>query len=196
MRSSRGLSSPLHSILTFSKPRRPISLASTSNLSFSTRATTSRLQRTVTRQLLPSPRLAPSAHLSHSSSAKSPSPQASGSSPSMDAAKSETGKGNEAQEASSSRTPLPALPAVEGGPSSTLEVGGAALRMDHLGPLVVNEDGTMSRITNWDTMADIEREITLRIIGKRNQARLAKLRAAKKLDENPKTASADATETK
>jgi hypothetical protein len=23
--------------------------------------------------------------------------------------------------------------------------------MDHLGPIVVNEDGTMARISNWDT---------------------------------------------
>ncbi|KAI0116325.1 hypothetical protein GGR51DRAFT_313981 [Nemania sp. FL0031] len=73
---------------------------------------------------------------------------------------------------------LPALPAAGEG-TSTLEVGGAALRLDHLGPLVVNEDGTLSRIANWEKMADIERENTLRILGKRNQARLAKLRAAK-----------------
>ncbi|KAI0427987.1 hypothetical protein F5Y09DRAFT_344155 [Xylaria sp. FL1042] len=73
---------------------------------------------------------------------------------------------------------LPALPAASDGSSSTLEVGGAALRLDHLGPLVVNEDGTMSRIANWEKMADIERENTLRILGKRNQMRLAKLRAA------------------
>ncbi|KAI0407002.1 hypothetical protein F4802DRAFT_595635 [Xylaria palmicola] len=80
-------------------------------------------------------------------------------------------------------TPLPALPAGGGdggdGASPTLEVGGAALRLDHLGPLVVNVDGTLSRIANWEKMADIERENTLRILGKRNQMRLAKLRAAK-----------------
>ncbi|GAP85655.1 putative fungal specific transcription protein [Rosellinia necatrix] len=77
-------------------------------------------------------------------------------------------------------TPLPALPAVADGASTTLEVNGAALRLDHLGPLVVNENGTMSRIANWEKMADIERENTLRILGKRNQMRLAKLRAAAK----------------
>ncbi|KAI3320652.1 hypothetical protein HD806DRAFT_226671 [Xylariaceae sp. AK1471] len=78
----------------------------------------------------------------------------------------------------SSRPALPALPAA-GNASQTLEVGGAALRLDHLGPLVVNEDGTMSRISNWDKMMDIEKENTLRILGKRNEMRLAKLRAAK-----------------
>ncbi|KAI1184255.1 hypothetical protein F5B17DRAFT_412732 [Nemania serpens] len=60
-------------------------------------------------------------------------------------------------------TPLPALPAA-GDPSSlsspTLEVGGSALRLDHLGPLVVNADGTLSRIANWEKMAEIERENT------------------------------------
>ena len=52
-----------------------------------------------------------------------------------------------------------------------------SIKLDHLGPMVVNVDGTMSRISNWDTMADIEKENTLRIIGKRNKARLEVLRA-------------------
>ncbi|KAF2969470.1 hypothetical protein GQX73_g4130 [Xylaria multiplex] len=84
----------------------------------------------------------------------------------MDAPETKTGGTNDAQpESQSSVTPapLPALPAVGDGTSSTLEVGGAALRLDHLGPLVVNEDGTLSRIANWEKMADIERENTLRI---------------------------------
>ncbi|KAG0649434.1 hypothetical protein D0Z07_4541 [Hyphodiscus hymeniophilus] len=55
--------------------------------------------------------------------------------------------------------------------------GDTSVRLDHLGPMVVNEDGTLSRISNWGNMADIEKENTLRIIGKRNQARLEKLRA-------------------
>jgi hypothetical protein len=55
--------------------------------------------------------------------------------------------------------------------------GDASVKLDHLGPMVVNVDGTLSRISNWDKMADIEKENTLRIIGKRNQARLESLRA-------------------
>ncbi|KAI1123507.1 hypothetical protein F5Y10DRAFT_269999 [Nemania abortiva] len=90
---------------------------------------------------------------------------------------------------------LPALPAASDG-TSTLEVGGAALRLDHLGPLVVNEDGTLSRIANWEKMADIERENTLRILGKRNQMRLAKLRAAKGETDSPENKSAEDTEKK
>ncbi|KAI1171144.1 hypothetical protein F4777DRAFT_566472 [Nemania sp. FL0916] len=88
---------------------------------------------------------------------------------------------SQSQSSSATAAPLPALPATGGeeGSPATLEVGGAALRLDHLGPLVVNVDGTLSRIANWEKMADVERENTLRILGKRNQMRLAKLRAAK-----------------
>jgi len=43
--------------------------------------------------------------------------------------------------------------------------------------MVVGVDGTLSRISNWEGMTDGEKEATLRIIGKRNQARLKVLRA-------------------
>jgi len=54
--------------------------------------------------------------------------------------------------------------------------GGAAIKLDHLGPMVVNVDGSLSRISNWNAMAEIEKKNTLRIIAKRNQERLAALR--------------------
>jgi hypothetical protein len=57
-----------------------------------------------------------------------------------------------------------------------LNVGGEGVKLDHMGPLVVNQDGTMSRISNWAEMSEIERQNTLRILGKRNQLRLKKLR--------------------
>ncbi|KAH9224443.1 hypothetical protein DL95DRAFT_279293, partial [Leptodontidium sp. 2 PMI_412] len=53
-----------------------------------------------------------------------------------------------------------------------------SVKLDHLGPMVVNVDGTLSRISNWDAMADVERENTLRVIGRRNKARLEVLRGA------------------
>ncbi|KAK5636361.1 hypothetical protein RRF57_012073 [Xylaria bambusicola] len=109
-----------------------------------------------------------------------PSHKQSPPSPTMDASntKSESNKETQPESQSPANPPsLPALPAAGDG-VSTLDVGGTALRLDHLGPLVVNEDGTLSRIANWEKMADIERENTLRILGKRNQMRLAKLRAA------------------
>lgn len=77
---------------------------------------------------------------------------------------------------------IPALPApgqgdVEGdGSSRTLEVDGKAVALDHLGPMVVGRDGTVSRIANWDEMTEMERRNTLRVLCKRNQVRLAALR--------------------
>jgi hypothetical protein len=60
--------------------------------------------------------------------------------------------------------------------ATQLNVNGEGVKLDHLGPLVVNKDGTLSRIANWDKMADIEKQNTLRILGKRNQLRLGELR--------------------
>ena len=54
-------------------------------------------------------------------------------------------------------------------------MGGEPILLDQLGPVVLNEDGTMSRITNWDQMSDIEQKNTMRIIGKRNKQRREKL---------------------
>ncbi|KAJ5176402.1 uncharacterized protein N7482_002279 [Penicillium canariense] len=54
--------------------------------------------------------------------------------------------------------------------------GGVTL--DHLGPMVVNVDGSLSRIGNWEQMTEIERKNTMRILGKRNKQRLEVLRAA------------------
>jgi hypothetical protein len=46
------------------------------------------------------------------------------------------------------------------------------------GPVVVNADGSLSSIANWDEMTDREREATRRRIAKRNNARLEALKAA------------------
>ncbi|KAJ4859030.1 hypothetical protein T069G_07297 [Trichoderma breve] len=84
----------------------------------------------------------------------------------------------------SSRNALPA-PGSNTENVTTLDVSGSGttVKLDALGPMVVNVDGTMSRISNWDKMADIEKENTLRIIGKRNQQRLAALRKARGISE-------------
>jgi hypothetical protein len=50
------------------------------------------------------------------------------------------------------------------------------VKFDNLGPMVVNSDGTISRIHNWQTMNDAERERTARLVNKRNQTRLQALR--------------------
>lgn len=71
---------------------------------------------------------------------------------------------------------LPAAPA--GATQLDMSTGGNTVSLDHLGPMVVNVDGTMSRISNWDKMAEIEKKNTLRIISKRNKERLAALKGA------------------
>ncbi|KAI1412302.1 hypothetical protein F5Y13DRAFT_45843 [Hypoxylon sp. FL1857] len=73
--------------------------------------------------------------------------------------------------------PLPLPEPTHNGDTTELPVGGEGVKLDKLGPLVVNEDGTMSRIANWAEMAEIERQNTLRILGKRNQLRLDALKA-------------------
>ena len=57
--------------------------------------------------------------------------------------------------------------------------GGSSVTLDHLGPMVVNVDGTLSRIGNWAQMTEIERKNTLRVLGKRNKQRLDALKAAR-----------------
>ncbi|KAH7347337.1 hypothetical protein B0T11DRAFT_291173 [Plectosphaerella cucumerina] len=53
---------------------------------------------------------------------------------------------------------------------TTLKVGSTAT-MDALGPVVINVDGTISRINNWAELSEIEKQNTLRILGKRNRER-------------------------
>lgn len=67
-------------------------------------------------------------------------------------------------------------PPTEGGNVRTLEVDGKPISLDHMGPMVVHKDGTLSRISNWGEMTEIERQNTLRILVKRNQVRLGALR--------------------
>ncbi|KAF9992034.1 hypothetical protein BGZ79_003614, partial [Entomortierella chlamydospora] len=79
--------------------------------------------------------------------------------------------------------PAPADVASDGS-TNQLEVNGQDLKLDLLGPVVVNEDGTMSRIDNWHEMAEIEKANVRRILLKRNAQRLAKLRAEHKLQDD------------
>lgn len=69
------------------------------------------------------------------------------------------------------------LPPATGDPTQVTVNGGSVSLEDEMGPLVVNENGTLSRIANWAEMTPIERERTVRILGKRNKLRLDKLKA-------------------
>ena len=51
-----------------------------------------------------------------------------------------------------------------------------AAPLDHLGCMIVNTDGSLSRIPNWNEMTKSEQEMAVRLITKRNKARLAVLR--------------------
>ncbi|KAF9542636.1 hypothetical protein EC957_001770 [Mortierella hygrophila] len=102
--------------------------------------------------------------------------------PAEPTATNNTNDQTEEQNEDSSSKPVLALPApgdfssmTSGAPS--LEVNGQDIKLDLLGPVVVNEDGTMSRIDNWHEMADIEKANVRRILLKRNNIRLERLRA-------------------
>ena len=50
------------------------------------------------------------------------------------------------------------------------------MALESVGPLVVGVDGSLSRIQNWSLMNQTERDAAFRLLGKRNKARLSKLR--------------------
>ncbi|KAL4245438.1 hypothetical protein ABKN59_009454 [Abortiporus biennis] len=75
-----------------------------------------------------------------------------------------------------SQTPLlPAPPAAdEDSVTWKVEVDETQpVKFDSLGPMVVNSDGTLSRIANWANMTELERERTMRVLAARNKIRLA-----------------------
>lgn len=74
---------------------------------------------------------------------------------------------------------LPDASSADAATQLDLSGGGSAAKLDHLGPMVVNTDGTLARITNWEHMTEGERQATLRVLGKRNKQRLEALKAAK-----------------
>lgn len=52
------------------------------------------------------------------------------------------------------------------------------LQLDDLGPLVVNKDGTLSRLDNWKQMTEQERKRTVSYLKKRNMLRMEEAEAA------------------
>jgi hypothetical protein len=77
--------------------------------------------------------------------------------------------------------PLLALPApsdhqAEGDSAMQLTLGQRVSLEEELGPLVVNTDGTVGRISNWKQMTEGERASVLRVLGKRNKERLETLK--------------------
>lgn len=117
-----------------------------------------------------------------------------------------------AEDLTGSSTPL-ALPDISEAErnSPNLKVGGEAIQLDHLGPMVgtycllylayypnfyrlianisflgvVNVDGTISRIANWDKMTPYEQAVAKKRIAARNKERLDALKAANPSEEAP-----------
>jgi hypothetical protein len=86
------------------------------------------------------------------------------------------GTADDAKQPSNARLPSLPAPGDTIGPPIRVNVGGTATKLDHLGPVVVNQDGTLARISNWDQMTEIEQKNTLRILSKRNMLRLQALK--------------------
>jgi hypothetical protein len=70
----------------------------------------------------------------------------------------------------------PALLALPSGDGDATQLAlGQTLKLDKLGPIIVNSDGTTSRIVNWASLTERERQVALRRIAARNKERAAQL---------------------
>lgn len=80
------------------------------------------------------------------------------------------GAGNAAGN-SASDGDVPQLPPPD--PNSNLPTFrlGETIRLEEMGPIILNTDGSTRRIQNWDTLTEGEKEVTWRRISKRNEQR-------------------------
>mmetsp|Transcript_19596 Transcript_19596/g.27185 ORF Transcript_19596/g.27185 Transcript_19596/m.27185 type:complete len:108 (+) Transcript_19596:128-451(+) len=72
----------------------------------------------------------------------------------------------EEEEGEKDKRPMLALPApsdAKRSETNTLKLG-ENVKFDKLGPVVINSDGTISRIANWDKMTETEKETTYRVV--------------------------------
>ena len=65
-------------------------------------------------------------------------------------------------------------PSTTGEKSREIKLG-EAIRLEELGPIIINIDGTTRRITNWANLTKQEQASTFRLISARNKKRLAEL---------------------
>jgi hypothetical protein len=68
-----------------------------------------------------------------------------------------------------------------------------AIKFDALGPIVLNMDGSMGRISNWSTMSDVEQKQAFRLIARRNKKRALELQEHRQ--QQQKSASYDSAAT-
>ncbi len=57
-----------------------------------------------------------------------------------------------------------------------VQVGGGSTSLDSLGPVIVNKDGSLARIANWQSLTAEEQAATKRLIGAQNKKRMAALK--------------------
>ena len=62
--------------------------------------------------------------------------------------------------------------------TSTIVVGGEPIKLDNLGPIVLQKDGSLSRITNWHELTELEQQRTLDVVARRNKQRREALQKA------------------
>jgi hypothetical protein len=107
------------------------------------------------------------------SSSNQDNPSASANTPNDQNSTTEANAPNTKDQNQTSNTPLPLPEPAQDGQTTIIDMstGGQTVKLDHMGPLVVNKDGTLSRISNWGEMSEIERANTVRILGKRNMLR-------------------------
>eukprot|EP01064_Diplonema_japonicum_P034180 TRINITY_DN7000_c0_g2_i1.p1 TRINITY_DN7000_c0_g2~~TRINITY_DN7000_c0_g2_i1.p1 ORF type:complete len:113 (+),score=27.08 TRINITY_DN7000_c0_g2_i1:47-385(+) len=69
------------------------------------------------------------------------------------------------------------LPEVGGGEGKGTPLKlGERVKLDHIGPLVINKDGSTRRVTNWEAMTEQEREVAYKRITERNRERIKNLK--------------------
>lgn len=73
------------------------------------------------------------------------------------------------------------LPMPDEESSRTLQFGDT-LALDDLGPIIINKDGSLRRITNWAELSAVEKKHTLRKVSLRNHKRLGVLKNNERLD--------------
>ena len=63
-------------------------------------------------------------------------------------------------------------PPIEKDPSEKTMKLGEKISMDHLGPIIINTDGSLRRIDNWDKLSKEEQDRSFRLIAARNKKRI------------------------
>jgi len=66
---------------------------------------------------------------------------------------------------------------------------GETISFEQWGPIILNTDGTIRRIANWDTLTEKEKEVSWRRISKRNEER--RLTLLQKQEEQNNNAAVD-----